>query len=182
MPTEPKPIQAILIIAVLVVAFLAFGVWYWYSTYTKMQEMQSQKQRLEEQYQRLEEIRKKVEEYKRVNQILRERTQVIEDLKHNQAGPVRFMNSFIQAMPEEDPQVWFSKLSHTRDASGDTIDIIGASYDIYALMDFFEQLMNEKERGAFTDVELKYYDKKNIPLRFEIACRKAIVNPAEEGE
>jgi len=170
-PVEPKPIQAILIISVLIIASLAFGIWYWYSTYTDLQEKKVQKQKLEDQFKRLEKIRAEVQRYKEVIAILKTRTQVIEELKQNQAGPVRLMNSFVQSMPEEEPQVWLSSLSQTRDVNGDSVNIVGFGYDINSVMDFFSNLKRFQSSGVFSDVELIYYDKKNIPLKFEIICR-----------
>ncbi|MBN2429963.1 MAG: hypothetical protein JXQ27_00735 [Acidobacteria bacterium] len=179
-PTEPRPIQAILIISVLVIASLAFGIWYWYSTYTELQEKQVQKRKLEDQFNRLEKIRQEVEEYKRVNEILRNRTQVIEQLKRDQSGPVVVMNALVQSMPQEEPQVWFDRLTHSKGPEGDSITIEGRAFDIYAVMDFFGNLMEYKSKGVFADVELKYYEKTNIPLKFEIVCSTKILPQTEE--
>jgi Tfp pilus assembly protein PilN len=179
-PTEPRPIQAILIISVLVIASLAFGIWYWYSTYTEMQEKQVQKRKLEDQFNRLEKIRQEVEEYKRVNEILRNRTNVIEQLKRDQSGPVVVMNALIQSLPSDEPLVWFDKMVHAKGPAGDTITIQGRAFDIYAVMDFFGNLSQYKDNGTFSEVELKYYEKTNIPLKFEIVCTTSKMSETEE--
>ena len=178
-PVEPKPIQAPLILAVVFIAAIALGTWYWYATYTELEEKTQRRDTMQREAKRLEEIQKEVERYQRINEVLKERTDIIEQLKRDQTGPVRMMNAFVDSLPAENPQVWFESLSQTRDDVYEDIALVGYAYDVNSIADFFTSLKN---KAYFTQIDWVYYDKSKIPIKFEFKCRRELKKSTKEGE
>lgn len=177
-PVEPKPIQAILIIAVLVVAAVALGTWYWFSKYNQLQELEAKATNLQKEADRLRTIQEEVEKYEKINQILENRKQVIEQLKQNQSGPVDMMNAMAASLPEVDPKLWLESLSSTRETDATTIHLVGYAYDVNAIADFYSNL---RKQGYFNTVDWLYYDKTKTPIKFEFNCRKEFAK-SDKGE
>lgn len=176
-PVEPKPIQAILIIAVLFVAAVALGTWYWWSKYNQLQEKRQLVGDLQKEAERLQNVQQEVEKYERINKILEDRKRVIEQLKQSQSGPVEMMNALVQSLPEKDVKIWFESISASKDGEGETLHLVGYGYDVNSIADFYSNLKNAQ---YFKNIDWLYYDKSKSPVKFEFDCRRVFEKSTEK--
>lgn len=176
-PVEPKPIQAILVAAVLVVAVIAGVAWYWYKTYTTLEEKQAEAKKLESEEIRLRNVQQEVENYQKKIAELKRRTSVIEQLKQSQTGPVQMMNAIALSLPTTNSQVWLESLSQKPAMDSEVIHLVGYGYDVNAIADFYSKLKGE---NYFTEIEWLYYDKTKSPVKFEFECKRLLKNPNEK--
>lgn len=124
--------------------------------------LQAQRQDLQQQSLELRAARAELERYRDQKEQLDARISVIEQLKDNQKGPVRMMNSIIESVPS-DPRLWLTSLGQR----GTTVTIEGQAFDVPAIADFITSL-NEKD--SFKYVELEYWEEDATSLNFKLNC------------
>ncbi len=184
-PSEAKPIQAILIIAVLLIVGIGFIAWYWVTLNNKYNMAKEKYESLEKEAQNLRHIKEMAQKYKKLKDLLQQRKDIIENLKNSQSGPVEMMNAFVKSLPAENPKLWFSSLDESRTGDGENVVVDGVALDVYAFLDFVSAL---QKTGYFDDVSMVYYNKnsskkdKTQLTKFEISCTKKIKKSIDEGK
>ncbi len=184
-PPEAKPIQAILVIAVLLIVGIGFIAWYWVSLSNQYNSSKEKFESLQKEAQNLRRIKKIAEKYEKLRNLLRQRKDIIENLKESQSGPVEMMNALIQSLPAQDSKLWFTSLDESRDENGESVVVDGESLDVYAFLDFVSAL---QKTGYFDDVNMVYYNKKSSKetgkqiTKFEISCTKKTKKSNNEGK
>ena len=148
-----------LVAAVAVVSLL---LWYWALT-GEYEALQEQKVDLQQQSAALSTIKAQVQQYEDQAHNLRQRTEVIEDLKDSQKGPVRLMNAIISSVPLES-RLWLTNLSQEES----TIEIQGQAFDVPAIADFIAKL---DRTAPFQTVDLDYWEEGEQSVTFELTCR-----------
>lgn len=176
-PIEPKPIQTILIIAVLFVAAVAFGTWWWWKKYSELNRLQRSVSELTVKAAQLKPLEQKLQEYEALNNLLKVRKEAIEQLKQNQNGPVEMMNTLVRSLPEKDPLLWLSKVERINQPTSEVVKIEGFGMEVGAMIDFMTAL---QKTNYFTEVDLIKYEKSKIPLKFQFECRRKIEGPVAE--
>lgn len=144
----------------LVTAALA-GSLYWFLIQERTV-LQAQRQDLQHQSLELRAARAELDRYREQKSQLDARISVIEQLKENQKGPVRMMNSIIESVPP-DPRLWLTSLGQR----GNTVTIEGQAFDVPAIADFIASL---NEQDSFKYVELEYWEEDATSLKFKLNC------------
>ncbi len=182
-PSEAKPIQAILVIAVLLIVGIGFIAWYWVTLNNKYNEAKDKYEKLEKEAENLRHVKEIAQKYEKLRNLLRQRKEIIENLKESQSGPVEMMNSLIQSLPAESAKLWFTSLKESRDENGENVIVDGEALDVYAFLDFVSAL---QKTGYFDDVSMIYYNKKSSNdsqiTKFEISCTKKFKKSNNEGK
>ncbi len=152
-------------IALVVVAGLALGGWYWTLSADRA-EAQSLHAALEERNQQLAEVQAQLQQFEQQKQDTQQRIEAIEQLQRNQKGPVELMNVMIASMPS-DPGLWMTSLSQREK----NITIEGKAFDVPFIADFIATL---NDSPSFRFVELVYWEQESEEtIRFRLNCETA---------
>src|SRR5690606_17626695 len=137
------------------------GSLYWFLIQERIV-LQAQRKDLQQQSLELRAARAELDHYREQKGQLDARISVIEQLKANQKGPVRMMNSIIESVPA-DPRLWLTSLGQR----GNSVTIEGRAFDVPAIADFIAGL---NEQDSFKYVELEYWEEDTTSLKFKLNC------------
>ena len=143
-------------------AVVSLLLWYWALT-GAYETLQTKKVDLQQQSAALTTIKAQVQQYEEQAQNLKQRTEVIEDLKNSQKGPVRLLNAIISSVPLE-PRLWLTNLNQEES----TIEIQGQAFDVPAIADFIAKL---DKTAPFQTVDLDYWEEGEQSVTFELTCK-----------
>lgn len=155
----------------LVLLILA-GAW-WYQS-SQLDQMRHRLQDVRQQHERLTETADRVEEIQARTERMRQKLEVIVELKRNQTGPVLMLDEISQRLADG---LWLTLL----EASEGEVNIQGAALSNTAIADFHRNL---QASPYFDDVVLGFTEDTGDAVQFDITCRFAAGEPAlpEEGE
>lgn len=144
-------------------------VYWWFLLDSKISSLQRDKINANNVLAALKEKVKEVENYENNKKILEEKNRIIEQLRKNQAVPVRLLDQVSRSM---DPlKIWLVALS----AQGAAIDIDGKAITNSDIVEFINNLKNSK---FFTDVQLlesRQSMEFNIPVySFKLRCAMVV--------
>ena len=122
-----------ILLLIMILPGLVFTGWEYWSLRTELQQKTAYAADLQRQYDALKSVIKEVEEFKRKKQELENKIHVINDLKVNQIGPVRVMESISKALPE---LVWLDRM----DVNRNTIRLQGRGQNENAIANFVDNL------------------------------------------
>lgn len=125
----------IIILALIVLAALAAGGYWFLNKRALAQQKDIVRQRTDE-AQKLESIIKEVEDYQKRKDNLQQRIDLINQLKQNQKGPVRIMDQISRDLPD---LVWLDRM----DISGGRISLAGRGLNPNAIALFVENIKND---------------------------------------
>lgn len=117
---------------------------------------------LQQQSLELARVRAELKRYEEQKAKLEERTQVIEQLRASQKGPVQLLNSVIASMPNE-PRLWLTSL----DQQDQSVTIEGFAFDVPAIADFIAEL---GKHAPFQTVELAFWEDRTDSVAFGLNC------------
>ena len=190
-PTEHKPVQGILIIVLILIAAVAFGVWYGYNKYREKEDLKAkvEKLRIEANNINLEEIQKKIKDLEKLKTELQERQNLIKELRESQKGPVEMLNAFILSIPDTKDCLWFESLNQKRDPEKEVVQLDGTAIDQPFITDFVQNLQG---KGYFTTVDLLKTEVIPVPsidpkmpemkrYKFTVVCKKLLKKEAKNG-
>jgi len=150
------------LLAALFLIFIVVMWAWWHSLGTQIRELTESRDRLRIENTRLQALRKEITEYEKMKQLQESRIQVIEDLKNNQTGPVRLLNSVIRSVPQSS-SLWLTDL----DQKGDHIQIKGYTLHGEAIPDIMTELA---ATGYFKSVDLELLEQEKEGMRFSLIC------------
>ncbi len=142
-------------------AVISLLLWYW-ALSGEFEALQTRKVDLQQQSAALSTIKAQVQQYEEQAHNLHQRTDVIEELKDSQKGPVRLLNAIISSVPEE-PRLWLTNLNQQES----TIEIQGQAFDVPAIADFIAKL---DKTAPFQTVDLDYWEEGEQSVTFELTC------------
>jgi len=134
----------IILLIVLALAFIVVGT-RWYLLTSKRAELRQVEQERRRERDELLQYIKKVEELEAKRESLRQKIEVIEDLKRNQRGPVKIMDEVSRALPE---LAWLTKLT----LKGNELVLDGVAMDENAVANY---IANLDASPFFEEPELK---------------------------
>jgi Tfp pilus assembly protein PilN len=143
-------------------AAVSLLLWYWALT-SEHESLQARRLDLQQQTAVLATIRAQVQQYEEQAQNLKQRTEVIEELKDSQKGPVRLMNSIISSVPHE-PRLWLTGMTQEETV----VEIQGKAFDVPAIADFIAKLDNTE---PFQTVDLDFWEEAEESVTFELTCK-----------
>lgn len=115
---------------------------------------------------RKQDLRKQIERSEKLQQELRSRIEIIEQLKTRQTGPVLLLNQVIQSIPTS-AAVWLTSL----DEKGDQVRITGFTARGETIPDFMSNL---SASGYFKTVDLELFeDQEKEAAKFTLVCVSA---------
>jgi type IV pilus assembly protein PilN len=142
---KPRPVPGFVVAAVMVLVLTAVVTFYLnYFMKSRIKDLEAQKAANAEKIARLQEKIKEVKNFEALNQKFKERKQIIEELRRNQARPVKVLDELSTRLSDG---VWLSDLT----ISGDAINFNGIGFtndDVVTLV------QNLKASALFSDVYL----------------------------
>lgn len=175
-PTLPKkPLPRTALILPLVVLLPAAGIGtYGYMLSRQVDDLTARRNQLRIENQRLQDLKKQLAEFEAKKQERQSRIQVIEQLRHNQTGPVLLLSHVIHSIPDKSV-MWLTDLEQ----KGERVQITG--YTVYgdSLPDFMSNLAAS---GFFRTVDLEIYEdqqKEKQAARFVLVCTTNLKAPTE---
>lgn len=190
-PVEHKPIQGVLIIVLILIAAVAFGVWYGYKKYRDKEELRGvvEKLRTEANSINLEEIQKKIKDLEKLKGELDQRKNLIKELRESQKGPVEMLNALVVSLPDKKDSLWIDSLNQKREADSETVRLEGCAIEQPYITDFVQGL---QARRYFTTVDLLKTETQAVPsndpkmpemkrYRFVVVCKKTLKKEAKNG-
>jgi type IV pilus assembly protein PilN len=148
---KPFPVIIILGVVITLISIIVSGG-YTYYLLNKIDELNNEREIKKKEVAKLQEQVKEVEKYEKENQLVIEKTKIIEQLKKNQTGPVRILDELSQRLPKG---VWFTSLD---DKSG-SMSLRGNSFSTGSLVTFVQNL---KASEFIKDVNLLHSKQKTI--------------------
>ncbi len=130
----------ILLVAALLISFVVIGFMWWQLS-SKLDSLKSQEASLRREKQQLQQYIDKVDELEKKRATLKERINIINDLKARQHGPVRVMDEVSKALPD---LVWLNKLEF----NGTSVKLQGLAMDENAVANY---IANLDESPFFTE-------------------------------
>lgn len=150
----------IILLIVLALAMVVVGT-QWYLLTSKRSNLREVEQQRRRERDELLVYIKKVEELEAKRESLRNKIEVIEELKRNQQGPVRIMDEVSRALPE---LVWLSKLGLT----GPNLTLDGTAMDENAVANY---IANLDASPFFDEPKLKNLTRdRGDTFRFQLTC------------
>lgn len=161
-----------------IVLFLVFGVllggvagwWFWNKADKRSQELATQITRADAESTRLKEVKIKFDKRQEEVKNFDKRVKVIDQLKENQAGPVRLLTAVGNTVNNTDA-IWLNTMSET----SNTVNIDGMALSTNAVANLITNLKNS---GYFKSVDFKdttqdQTSKDIQAFTFTITCEKA---------
>lgn len=150
----------IILMIVLALAMVVVGT-QWYLLTNKRSNLREEEQVRRRERDELLVYIKKVEELEAKRESLRNKIEVIEELKRNQQGPVRIMDEVSRALPE---LVWLSKLG----LNGSDLTLDGTAMDENAVANY---IANLDASPFFDEPQLKNLTRdRGDTFRFQLKC------------
>ena len=145
------------------VGLAIIGSLFWYFILTlQINQANQQKTELEQQSLQRVAMRAELSRYQNQKQQLENRTQVIEELKATQTGPVNLLNAIIASIPKN-PKIWLTRL----DQGENSVSIEGQALDVPAIADF---VLSLGQRNPFAQVELDFWEEQGNSVSFGLSC------------
>jgi Tfp pilus assembly protein PilN len=163
-PTAMRPeINRSGLLLLLLFCTVAAGLlWSWWrldqTRSAKLKELETQRAEIS----RLEKVKAAAAQYEQQKQALQNRINVIEQLRHNQIGPVELLNSIIDAVPER-PDLWLESLTQ----KGSQVHLEGYAMTVDIISDFIAAL---NRTGYFQSVDLEYFTGEQRAVKFSLNC------------
>ena len=157
------PVQIYAALAVLVVAALALGAWFW-SLNSEQKELDNRIAALTTQVEQLEAEQALLQEAEKKKKATQDRIDVIKRLEASRKGPVELMNVVISSVPDE-PGLWLTSLAQREN----TVTIEGRAFDVPFIADFIASL---NDSPPFRFVELQFWEQDpDDTIRFRLHCQ-----------
>lgn len=157
--SETRPLIYFGLLALL--AVVVFGYW-WSGLSNEVAEKQARLQELQTESLRLQKLQAELKKYEDQSAELERRLDVVEQLRKNQTGPVKLMNSLILSVPD-DPRLWLTNLTQR----GNSVTVEGNAFDVPAIATFISGL---GRRSPFANVDLDYWEQEPSDLKFKLSC------------
>lgn len=157
-----------LVLALLVFAAFAAGMFFWYqSLENEKVRLQQDLQRAIAENQRLADVKAKYEASRRKADLFERRVKIIDDLKAAQKAPVDLLDLVASTVNKTDA-VWLESMTN----DGKNLDFIGMALSPDAVADL---MANLRKTGAFKTVEIKETSqdttiKEVQAFKFELIC------------
>ena len=133
---KPFPAAIVLCVFITLISLSGTGGYTYYLSNT-ITDLQEEKDTKTEYLAKLKEQVKEVERYEKENQLVLDKTKIIEQLKKNQKGPVRVLDELSRKLPKG---VWFDSLS---EKSG-SLTLKGKAFSTGSLVTFVQNLKSSK--------------------------------------
>ncbi len=157
-----------LVLAGILIAFVAIAGILWYMTNAELAEWERKHEAADQELARLAEIRKKGDQYKKQKALLTRKIDLITALKKQQEVPVHILDQVSKNLPSA---LWLESL----DANNNSISISGKATNYNAVSNFYNNLSSA---GYFADVTLGRTFEANEGVAFSIKC--SFVVPGSE--
>lgn len=148
---KPFPVAIVLCVVITLISLLGTGG-YIYHLSNKITDLNKEKETKTIELAKLKEQVKEVEGYEKENQLVLDKTKLIEQLKKNQKGPVRVLDELSRKLPKG---VWFEILS---EKSG-TMTLKGNAFSTGSLVTFVQNL---KSSQLIQEVNLEQSKQKDV--------------------
>jgi len=137
----------------------------WFTVENKISKLKTEKASKEATLSDLKAKIKEVENYENDNKKYKEKTNVIEQLKKNQGGPVHLLDELSSGLPE---RIWLSSLNESRGS----VNIEGLAFSNSDIVTFVNNLKASKFLTDVGLVESKQTTQEKVPVfNFKITCR-----------
>lgn len=162
-PSVPTlPMSVVSVITLMVLGFL------WFSIENKISVRNAEKKTKEKTLSELKAKVKEVEYYERDNKNFEEKTNIIEQLRKAQSGPVRLLDEISTGIPE---RVWLSSLNE----SGGTINIEGLAFSNSDIVLFVNNLKDSKYLTDVFLIESRQTSQEKLSVfQFRMICKVRI--------
>ena len=140
----------IILLAALALSMIVIGLMWWQLS-SRLDRLRAEESSLRRERDQLQQYIDKVDELEKKRATLRERIDIINDLKAKQHGPVRVMDEISKALPD---LVWLTRMT----LKGSSVEINGAAMDENAVANyitnldqspfFSEPVLKDLSRGA----------------------------------
>lgn len=159
-PSVPTlPMAVVSVITLVVLGFL------WFSIEKKISVRNAEKKTKEKTLSELKAKVKEVEYYERDNKNFEEKTNIIEQLRKAQSGPVRLLDEISTGIPE---RVWLSSLNE----SGGTINIEGLAFSNSDIVLFVNNLKDSKYLTDVFLIESRQTSQEKLSVfQFRMICK-----------
>lgn len=159
-PSVPiLPMAVVSVITLVVLGFL------WFSIENKISVRNAEKKTKEKTLSELKAKVKEVEYYERDNKNFEEKTNIIEQLRKAQSGPVRLLDEISTGIPE---RVWLSSLNE----SGGTINIEGLAFSNSDIVLFVNNLKDSKYLTDVFLIESRQTSQEKLSVfQFRMICK-----------
>jgi Tfp pilus assembly protein PilN len=159
---RPEVNRTGLLLLLLFCAVVGGLLWSWWrldqTKTAKLKELESQRVEIS----RLEKVKAAAAQYEQQKQALQNRINVIEQLRHNQTGPVELLNSIIDAIPERQ-DLWLESLTQ----KGSLVHLEGYAMTVDIISDFIAAL---NRTGYFQSVDLEFFTGEERAIKFSLNC------------
>jgi len=153
------PMSVVSFITLIVLGFL------WVSIENKISVRNAEKKTKEKTLSELKAKVKEVEYYERDNKNFEEKTNIIEQLRKAQSGPVRLLDEISTGIPE---RVWLSSLNE----SGGTVNIEGLAFSNSDIVLFVNNLKDSKYLTDVFLIESKQTSQEKLSVyQFRMICK-----------
>ena len=142
----------------LVIALLGY---FWYSSGGAITKVRAENQQLERELKAIQEMQKQFVELDRKKQERLTKISIIENLLESQKGPVRILNTVIQAIPQN-RDIWLTAMEQT----GSGVKLLGQTRTPEVLPDFMKSL---ESSGIFA-VDIEQIERREEISTFSILC------------
>ena len=124
--------SALILGAGLLIGLIVVGVW-WYLLNSELKEVNAKVRTAQEEVERLRPIIKEVDDFKAKEATLKNKIEVIKDLKRKQEGPVQIMDQISRAVPD---LLWLDRMT----LQGNFVTLQGQAFNTNAVAAFIENL------------------------------------------
>jgi len=144
---KPFPVIIVLCIILTLITIAGSGGYFYYLK-TEIASLKQERANKDKELAKLKEQVKEVDQYEKDNQLLADKTKIIEQLKKNQKGPVRIIDELSKKLPDG---LWFESVD---DKSG-TISLSGKAFSNGSLVTFVQNLKASEITENVTLLESK---------------------------
>jgi Tfp pilus assembly protein PilN len=156
--------------AILLLAMGAMGTWSYY-IHQQLTDAVEKRTSLRTGEARLHGVKKEIEKYQKMRQLLKNRIDVIKQLKESQAGPVLLLNTVLQSIPPN-ANLWLTSLTQ----KSNDIKIVGFAQQTEVIPDLMNNLLDS---GIFDAVDLEEIESREGASKFSLLCRSIMKKPEE---
>ncbi len=162
----------IILLGALLLSMIVVGVMWWQLS-SKLDRLRAQESSLRRERDQLQQYIDKVEELEKKRATLKERIDIINDLKEKQHGPVRVMDEVSKALPD---LVWLTKMT----LKGSVVELNGVAMDENAVANY---ITNLDQSPFFSEPVLKDLSRDGKGgYRFSLTCIFHFTPTVEGGE
>jgi type IV pilus assembly protein PilN len=139
--------------------------YFWFSLENKISTLKADKTTKEKTLADLKSKIKEVENFEKDNKSFEEKTNIIEQLRKAQSGPVRLLDEISSGIPE---RVWLSSLNE----SGGTVNIEGLAFSNSDIVAFVNNLKGSKYLIDVGLIESRQTTQEKVPVfQFKLTCK-----------